>query len=77
MATQLLDAIIRIRATFIINGKCCHDFAPSQSMIDGHANWKETTTPFPQMATAASSTPKQSEIETEELIQASLVMPDE
>ncbi|GFO11146.1 Zinc finger mym-type protein 1 [Plakobranchus ocellatus] len=75
--TQLLGAITRIRAIFIINRKCCHDFLPLQSMTDRHAKWKETTTPTPQMATAASSAPKQSgqcEIETEKFIQASLVM---
>ncbi|GFN88349.1 hypothetical protein PoB_001485500 [Plakobranchus ocellatus] len=66
--------------TFTIHGKWCRDFVPSQSMIDGQAKWKETTTPTPLMATAASSIPKQSgqcEIETGELIQALLVMLDE
>ena len=33
MELQVLDAIVRIRSELLLQGKCCKDFFPSDSMI--------------------------------------------
>ncbi|KAK3745876.1 hypothetical protein RRG08_015603 [Elysia crispata] len=45
MQVSLLEAIIRIRATQILSGKCCHHFSASQSMIELHSTSMYSSAP--------------------------------